>query len=219
MKLFNQTTVNKSFEVSFILLLSISILTGIRSLNPNITPKNRLSLQLSTLVTIIASFHYNLMLNRTQNPVIYRYLDWFFTTPILLIDFCLMYGITDTPFIIEILAYNTLMLILGFIGELGFISMFNSMIIGFIPFILLFGKLYQRIKQNQNNENKQNNEIFKIGKFKIDKIKFFYLFVGLWSMYGFIHIYPSKSTRDLFYNILDILTKGVFGVFIYSQSW
>lgn len=211
MKLFNQTTISKSFEVSFILLLSISIVTAIRSLNPNLKQKSRLSLQLSTLVTIIASFHYYLMVNRTQNPVIYRYLDWFFTTPILLIDFCIMYDITDRNFILELLAYNTIMLILGFMGEMEILSMTNSMIIGFIPFILLFGQLYKRIQDTPHTKDSKISPE--------NKMKFFYIFVGLWAMYGFIHIYPTKSTRDVFYNILDILTKGAFGLFIYLMSW
>ena len=201
----------KSFEVSFILLVSISILTTIRSLNIDVKPVNRLSLQLSTLVTIIASFHYYLMLNRKENPVIYRYLDWFFTTPILLIDFCIIYEITDTNFIIEILIYNTIMLVLGFIGELKLISMTTSMIVGFIPFILMFKKLYDKIKNQPIKENSLISEG--------EKMKFFYGFIGLWTIYGFIHVYPTKSTRDVFYNILDIITKGMFGLFIYKKSF
>lgn len=203
--------VTKSFEVTFILLVSISILTALRSFNHDLSSNTRLSLQLSTLVTIIASFHYYLMLNSTNNPVIYRYLDWFFTTPILLIDFCIIYNIKDVKFIIELLSYNTIMLIIGMLGELGFISMVNSMILGFVPFILLFSRLYKRI----NNTIYDSHNIINSN----NKFKFLYIFIALWAMYGFIHIYPRKSTRDVFYNSLDLLTKGAFGIFIFYISW
>jgi len=205
-----ETIVYKSFQVSFILLVAISILTLTRSLNNDVKKIDRLSLQLSTLVTVIASFHYYLMLNRDQNPVIYRYLDWFFTTPILLIDFCIIYGIRDIPFIAEILLYNAVMLILGFIGELKLISMTASMVIGFVPFVLIFRKLYYKIKDIESGNSLVD---------KKNRIKFFYVFAGLWAMYGFIHVYPSKQIRDIFYNILDIITKGIFGLFIYKKSF
>lgn len=207
----NNILVTKSFEVTFILLVSISILTASRSFNHDLSSNTRLSLQLSTLVTIIASFHYYLMLNSTNNPVIYRYLDWFFTTPILLIDFCIIYNIKDVKFIIELLSYNTIMLIIGLMGELGFISMVNSMLLGFIPFILLFSRLYKRI----NNTIYESHNIIN----STNKFKFLYIFIALWAMYGFIHIYPTKSTRDVFYNTLDLLTKGAFGIFIFYISW
>lgn len=202
--------VYKSFQVSFILLVAISILTLTRSLNNDVKKIDRLSLQLSTLVTVIASFHYYLMLNRDQNPVIYRYLDWFFTTPILLIDFCIIYGIRDISFIAEILLYNAIMLILGFMGELKIISMTVSMLVGFIPFGIMFRKLYYKIKNTESEHSLVNEK---------NRIKFFYIFVGLWSMYGFTHIYPSKQIRDIFYNVLDIITKGVFGLFIYKKTF
>jgi bacteriorhodopsin len=213
---FNDIIVEKSYEVSFILLMTISFITALRSLNNDISYKDRLSLQLSTMVTIIASYHYNLMVQRTENLVVYRYLDWFFTTPILLIDFCIMNNITDKLFIIEIVGYNTLMLLLGFMGELGVLSMYTSMIIGFIPFIIMFSKLYIKINKNDDNTNDINEKNKFHNKYKN---KFFFLFTFLWSMYGFIHIYPDKSTRDVFYNILDVLTKGAFGLYIYKTSW
>jgi bacteriorhodopsin len=213
---FNDIIVEKSYEVSFILLMTISFITALRSLNNDISYKDRLSLQLSTMVTIIASFHYNLMVQRTENLVVYRYLDWFFTTPILLIDFCIMNNITDKLFIIEIVGYNTLMLLLGFMGELGVLSMYTSMIIGFIPFIIMFSKLYIKINKNDDNTHDINEKNKFHNKYKN---KFFFLFTFLWSMYGFIHIYPDKSTRDVFYNILDVLTKGAFGLYIYKTSW
>jgi len=213
---FNDIIVEKSYEVSFILLMTISFITALRSLNNDISYKDRLSLQLSTMVTIIASYHYNLMVQRTENLVVYRYLDWFFTTPILLIDFCIMNNITDKLFIIEIVGYNTLMLLLGFMGELGVLSMYTSMIIGFIPFIIMFSKLYIKINKNDDNTHDINEKNKFHNKYKN---KFFFLFTFLWSMYGFIHIYPDKSTRDVFYNILDVLTKGAFGLYIYKTSW
>ncbi len=210
MQLFPVQVSEKSFEVSYILLFSISVLTALRSMNPGLTDDQRLSLQLGTLVTVIATFHYRLMLERQENLVVYRYLDWFFTTPLLLIDFCVLYQIKDTAFILKLILYNAVMLVLGFLGEIRVLSMNTSMWIGFIPFVMLFGKMYRRIQADAKNYSKEE---------QTERTRFFQGFAVLWSLYGFVHVYPDKPTRDVFYNTLDILTKGAFSLYLYYKSW
>lgn len=224
------------------MLICISLLTGLRSLQDNISDKNRLSLQLSTLVTSVASFHYFYMLKSVEKVISYRYFDWFFTTPILLIDLCLLL-FTNIPklyFIIEIIFYNTLMLGFGYLGEINKMSMINSMIIGFIPFVLIFYKIYnKKIEENEikNIENKNgnntnintntNNFVERIKSF-INNLKnpfnnkeslLFYSFIFLWSLYGITHILPYNNLKQTTYNVLDLITKGFFGLYIYYNSW
>jgi len=70
--------IDKSYELNFIMLVSITILVFIRSIQHNLTDKKRVSLQLSAFVTMIASLHYYLMVINKTNVNIYRYFDWFF---------------------------------------------------------------------------------------------------------------------------------------------
>lgn len=217
------------------MLICISLLTGIRSLQENINEKNRLSLQLSTLVTSIASFHYFYMLKSIDKVVSYRYFDWFFTTPILLIDLCILLfkNLPNKLFLFEIILYNTIMLGIGYLGEINKLSKLNSMILGFIPFIMIFFRIYKK-KQEENEEinnkeertNKSILESF-LSTFNLNSNVFtdfkdkylFYMFIVLWALYGINHIVPKKNTKETIYNILDLCTKGFFGLYIYYISW
>lgn len=189
----------KSYEVVFILFVSVSVLTGLQSLTVT-NNLDKVKLQLSTVVTTIAAFHYNLMINRPENLVVYRYLDWFFTTPLLLIDFALTLGIKDIATITKIVGYNTAMLTSGILGEFNVMTKFNSCWIGFIPLILLFNTIYREMEKT--NEN----------------IRLFKAFVSVWVTYGIIYLINNEDTRNLSYNILDIISKGFFGLYIYYTT-
>lgn len=190
------------------MLVSITILVFVRSIQNNLTDKKRLSLQLSAFVTLIASMHYYLMIQNKTNIDIYRYFDWFFTTPILLIDLCIILDITDTKFMFEIISYNTVMLLFGYLGELGILSNLISTIGGFIPFIILFYRIHNRVKQQENTQEQ-----------KINKNRILNIFIILWSLYGLNHMYKNELNKNGIYNMLDLLTKGIFALYIYKTSW
>jgi len=187
----------KSYEFTWVILLGVTILTILRSLNDDLTTDKQISLQLSTLVTLIAFMHYTLMLQRKKNIVLYRYMDWVFTTPLLLIDFCLIEGITDVNLLIEIVLYNWLMLGFGLLGEMNIINRWISMFGGFIP----FGRIYWLLKDKVKHKERLN------------------IFIGLWSCYGVVHIIPQRVTREFSYNILDMISKGLFGLYVYYLSY
>lgn len=203
------------------MLICISLLTGLRSLQYDLTDTKRLSLQLSTFVTSIASFHYFYMLKSIERVISYRYFDWFFTTPILLIDLMLILfqQIPNIGFMIEIIVYNTIMLGFGYLGEIGKMSMFNSMWIGFIPFIYMFYRIVERKKEFKKELKEENTNQTDTPLFTNTQLGLFITFIALWSGYGINHILPNETKRQLIYNILDLITKGFFGIFIYYSSW
>lgn len=200
----------KSYQINFIMFIAITMLTIIRSFD-DVSDSTNLQLQLSSFVTFIASMHYFLMIVSNDNVVSYRYFDWFFTTPVLLIDLCLILGIYDKYFLFEIVIYNCLMLLFGYLGEINVLSMLTSTILGFIPFVLLFYKIYNRLKNNKDTDD-QKYLTFE------NKKKLLLAFVTLWSLYGLNNIIKNLYIKNLIYNILDFITKGAFGLFIYSKS-
>lgn len=217
----------KSYQITFLMLICISLLTGIRSLQDELTTTKRLSLQLSTFVTSIASFHYFYMLQSVERVISYRYFDWLFTTPLLLIDLVILLfeKLPTLVFMIEIILYNTCMLGIGYLGEIGTLSMLNSMWIGFIPFILMFYRIYQRKVDIQNkdtnmesNNNTRSNTTLS-STFNTTQLGIFITFILLWGSYGITHNIKHKTNRQTIYNILDLITKGFFGLFIYYNSW
>lgn len=195
----------KSFDVSLILLATISLLTALRSTN-QISDKDKIKLQLSTFVTTIASCHYFLMRNALHNQlIIYRYLDWFFTTPILLIELIIILDVYDYNLIKEIIFLNFLMLLFGFLGELNLINKFFCGIIAFI----IFYKLYNKINLLLNKSTSKYKYIVKP-------------FIIFWTLYGIIYFLTYFNINDdyqtISFNILDIITKGFFGLFIYYTT-
>lgn len=200
----------KSYQINFIMFIAITMLTIIRSFD-DVSDSTNLQLQLSSFVTFIASMHYFLMIVSNDNVVSYRYFDWFFTTPVLLIDLCLILGIYDKYFLFEIVIYNCVMLLFGYLGEINVLSMLTSTILGFIPFVLLFYKIYNRLKNNKDTDD-QKYLTFE------NKKKLLLAFVTLWSLYGLNNIVKNLYIKNLIYNILDFITKGAFGLFIYSKS-
>jgi bacteriorhodopsin len=143
------------------------------------------------------------MIQNNDKVEVYRYFDWFFTTPILLVDLCILLDIEDPYFMFEIVIYNTLMLLFGFLSEINYISMLNGTILGFIPFILIFKRIKDRLGENTTDE----------------QYKLLYTFFSLWSLYGVNHMIKDSTIKNLNYNALDFATKGMFGLYIYAKSW
>lgn len=190
----------KSFEVGLIMLMSSTVITALRALD-NIDDLEKLKLQISTAVTFIASCHYYLMIMSPSKVIAYRYLDWIFTTPLLLIDLCLTTGITDKIIITRLIIYNILMLCAGFLGEIGVINKLVACIIGFIPLVLIFRDINRLMIRNVNN------------------VSLLWVFIGVWSMYGILYMLRNANMRNFCYNILDIIAKAGFGTYLYYRTW
>jgi bacteriorhodopsin len=204
----NKAILSKSYEITFLMLICITIIVYVRSLNKQLNNKQIVSLQLAGLVTSVAAFHYYYMITTKGSPVSYRYFDWFFTTPILLLELCILLDIYDYDFIVKIGVLNTLMLLFGYLGEINVISMVNSTILGFVPFVLMFYMIKQKLKDKNKYSKEQqimNNRIY-------------YTFAGLWTLYGVNHLVPNLEVKNTIYNVLDLITKGMFGLYIYYVS-
>jgi bacteriorhodopsin len=153
----------------------------------------------------------------SKNITPYRYLDWSVTTPLMLITlsaFLKHDGSTGdrlTDFvsnnkdsIIKIVVLNSLMLLCGFMGELGYLSTYMAVGLGFIPFVLNFKYIKDTFLPSSSDvpssENKFKNAVF-------------YWFVFFWSLYG-VFATMNYTTKNTGYNILDIFAKNFFGVFL-----
>ena len=142
-----------------------------------------------------------------------RYIDWFITTNFLLVSIAIVLEYYETkeqhleydinnviikniPKYIPILIFNNLMLIIGYFGEIKIIHKKYSFTFGFLFFILSFYFLYKYFIRSS---------LF--GKY------FFYIITIIWALYGISHILNEK-TKNTMYNILDLISKNFFGVFL-----
>lgn len=142
----------------------------------------------------------------------HRYIDWSITTPIMLVSFVIFFkylnqqGRTvrllpsiqeELPKIAQIVVGNALMLLLGFISELGLVSTPIGVALGFIPFMYVFHILYSYYARFTT----------------LGSILFYVSFV-IWGLYGVGAVLPFMHKNTL-YNILDVFSKNAYGLFLY----
>ena len=173
-------------------------------------------LWIETLITSIASSIYylynkaidnsNLTHKKTlgwQNINKLRYLDWAFTTPLMLISLMLLLSINtgikiNIIQIIIIVILDWIMLAFGYLGEMNIIQKKISEILGFIPFIIIFYILYITFINGKNN--------------LFNNILFIVYFL-IWASYGILYMFDEK-TMNMIFNILDCISKAFVSFFI-----
>lgn len=142
---------------------------------------------------------------------VYRYADWMFSTPLMLISliaylnrykYFSMYDFfnDNAAYLFIIIFLNFLMLLCGLMGELGILNIQTSVFMGFIPFVLYFYYIYVEDLKNNHNSSYEDFQLF-----------WFFFFV--WSLYG-IAATLSYINKNAMYNILDLFAKNLFGVFL-----
>lgn len=175
-------------------------------------------LKMETFVQIIeASFYfwYFMTFKASSDIAKFRYYDWFFTTPTMLLSTIIYFeyknykelGLSKTltfnsfmknnmSEILQITFYNMMMLFVGYLQEIGQLDIFYSTTIGFAFFGLSFYKMYSRYAVR----NKDNMPLYN-------------LMLGIWALYGVAALMPN-ITKNTMYNILDIFAKNFYGIFL-----
>jgi bacteriorhodopsin len=166
--------------------------------------------------TVEFIFYYWMVSNfsKIDNITPYRYLDWIVTTPTMLITLMAYldknkktnlkdYVIENKTFITEIVVLNFIMLMFGLMGELNRINYKMAILIGFIPFIYYFKLIYDKYMKEDVSS---------------DKVTMYWFFFIIWSLYGVVAFLPYEQ-KNTGYNILDLLSKNLFGVFLVYILW
>lgn len=206
--------------------LFVQILTGAFTLSGVFInlPKDDLILHdvifLETIVQIVELVFYILisifLINISMTLVTpLRYIDWAITTPAMLISTIMFMeyknrknnkteSITAREFVkqnkvnmYKIIGYNFLMLLSGILGEMGYINIYVSNIIGFIFLGLTFHTIYE----NYVLDEPTNKMLFSF-------------MILIWALYGVAALFPILE-KNISYNILDILAKNFYGLFIF----
>ena len=176
--------------------------------------KIRNILNLETCISVVAAFFYSKFVVdlEKQEEVDYeklnkmRYTDWAITTPIMLLVLVLAFlyntkkGALPISNYVIILLLNYGMLGFGYLGELGTLSKMNANIIGFGFFAGLYGYMYYKYLYKQYN---------------FDNLLLYLVFFILWSFYGIVY-FADEVTKNVSYNILDLLSKCFVGIFFWA---
>ena len=178
-------------------------------------------LSLEVVVQIIeASFYIWVMfaLSNLESMTPRRYIDWVITTPTMLLSTIIFMKYQEykesnqnvnikffdflrdnQSNITKIFIYNALMLLFGFLGETNMIDKNTSILIGFVFFYLSFNTIYHEYAK----KSKQGTQLF-------------IFLVTIWGLYG-VAAMVDVQTKNISYNLLDIVSKNFYGLFIYYK--
>ncbi len=222
---FNKFSVKKTTDISIYVQI-ISLIASFSGIFYKL-PKEHLIIRdllyLETTVQIIELSFYLALLKKMAETVTgmakTRYYDWFITTPTMLLTtivyFEYLYRLESngksfrfTDFIREnkrniifIITANFLMLMSGYLYEIGKIDKKRATLLGYIFFLVTFGFIYNNYAQKS-----------KMGK------KFFALLFVIWGSYGLGFILSDVAKNNII-NFLDLFAKNFFGIFLFYQAY
>jgi bacteriorhodopsin len=132
-----------------------------------------------------------------------RYNGWTFTTPLMLIALCLaLSSSTKVPLnpilVFTILILDFIMLLLGYLGEVNMMDRFSAMLLGFIPFFVIFYLIFSTFLVNTINPF--NFLIFGI-------------YFIIWAGYGIAYWFDEKL-KNILTNLFDAISKGVVAIIL-----
>lgn len=196
----------------------VQIITGFLTVNgafTKLSPKDTIltqTIRIELVVQVIEACFYLWVVMaamKVQNITPRRYIDWLITTPFMLLTtvFYMEYKVGKTsivPILKEnkrylaiILLCNLLMLVFGYLGEIGLLPLSISIPIGFAFFAITFGMIYERFAKKSR-----------------DGLIIFWVICGIWSLYG-VAAFMSVNIKNISYNILDLISKNLYGVFLF----
>jgi bacteriorhodopsin len=133
-----------------------------------------------------------------------RYIGWYITTPIMMSVMSIVMAnnlkmsFPSLNFLLFIVFLDYIMLFFGILGEIGVIDLIPAMILGFIPFLIMFYIVF--MKYVYGKKNTFNNFLF----------AFYFV---LWTSYGMVYII-NPETKTITTNSLDITSKGFLAIIL-----
>ncbi len=205
-----------------------------------VRPRYRNALIVSATVCFIATYHYfriftnfkesyasqaqggagNYVLTNVGFNEAYRYVDWFLTVPLLLVETVAVLALTRAvtrPLLTKLVIASGLMIALGYPGEIahsdGVRLLFGTL--STIPFIYLLYVLFVELSRSLARQPAEVRGT--VGKLRI-------MLVGLWGVYPIAYLFPvfgfdgaqAFVLRQAGYSLADILAKAAFGLVIFK---
>ena len=227
-------------------LLSLAIaslfFTGLYLLlsQKRVLPRYRNALVVSATVCFIATYHYIRIFDNFKesyttdaqggNGVFtltevafnegYRYVDWFLTVPLLLVETIAVLALTRAaakPLLTKLVLASAFMIALGYPGEVstdtGTRLLWGTL--STIPFLYILYVLFVEINKSLERQPAEVRSTLR---------KLTIMLVGLWGVYPIAYLMPVLGfdgpqafvLRQAGYSIADILAKAAFGLVIFK---
>ena len=185
--------------------------------------KWKTSLSVAAMVTGIAAIHYFYMrgvwVTTGETPVVFRYVDWLLTVPLQIIEFYLILAaiaVVSASLFWRLLIASVVMLIAGYLGEIGSMNVWFAFIIGMIAWIYIIYEIFagEASKISASEGTPASQKAFNALRIIVT--------VG-WAIYpiGYVLGYVgagSAESLNLIYNLADFVNKIAFGVVIWAAA-
>jgi bacteriorhodopsin len=203
-----------------------------------VLPKYRMAVMVSATVTSIAAYHYVRMFDSFNEAykvggdliagfegynVGYRYVDWFLTVPLLLVELVAVMGLAravQSSLLKRLVPAAAAMILLGYPGDMHtqLFGLSNSMwgLLSTIPFLYIMYVLFIEISKSLKAQSPKVQGLLKTART---------LLVATWGVYPITFILAMNNTgapsfadvvsREVGYSIADILAKCAFGLLIF----
>ena len=184
----------------------------------------RTSVTVAGLICFVAFVHYiyirGIWVETGETPTVYRYIDWFITFPMQIIQFYLILAavrkVSGSMFW-RLLIASVIMLVGGYLGEAGYIQEFVGFIILMAGWIYILFEIFSgeagRIASKGGNKALTNA----FGALRM------IVTIG-WSIYpiGYVFGYLTggidQNTLNVIYNLADFVNKLAFGLVIWAAA-
>jgi bacteriorhodopsin len=128
-------------------------------------------------------------------------MDWFITTPFMLIALCLVLSSNikktiSLPTLVAVVLLDYAMLYAGYLGEMKQLNIWAAELLGFGAFFGMFYLIYDKyVKPVANNANRI----------------LFGIYFAIWSIYGVAYLFNDEY-KNIAMNILDLFAKCFMGI-------
>lgn len=215
-----------------------------------VLPKYRMAVMVSATVTSIAAYHYFRMfdsfnhgygINDSSTAAVtagadmlnfgaanynvgYRYIDWFLTVPLLLVELVAVLALAkavQSSLLKRLVPAAAAMIVLGYPGDakINIMDIAPSVwgLLSTIPFLYILYVLWFEMKKSLSAQSPRVQSLFKTLRT---------LLIATWGVYPITFILAMNSTgaptasevvaREIGYSIADILAKCLFGLMIFA---
>lgn len=185
------------------------------------------SVTVAMLVTGIAFWNYFYMRSAwvitQQSPTVYRYTDWLITVPLQIVEFYLILQATTNVSIMlfwRLLIGSLVMLIGGFMGEVGACSVLVGFVVGMLGWLYILFEIFcgEAGAVAGNSNSKACASAFNTLRLIVSAGWCIYP-IGYYMVYlGPTFSYHADSVVNIIYNLADLVNKGAFGIAIWAAA-
>tara|TARA_B100000925_G_scaffold101058_1_gene74102 strand:- start:168 stop:857 length:690 start_codon:yes stop_codon:yes gene_type:complete len=185
--------------------------------------KWKTSLTVAAMVTGIAAIHYFYMrdvwVSTGESPIVFRYVDWLLTVPLQIVEFYLILAaiaVVAASLFWRLLIASIVMLVAGYLGEVGAMNVWLAFIIGMAGWIYIIYEIFagEASKISASDGTPASQRAFNALRIIVT--------VG-WAIYplGYVLGYAGAGSADalnIIYNLADFVNKIAFGVVIWVAA-